>query len=105
MWPCGTDLIKRGLNGAYVAVEPFHLFRYIDDSLFAIAIASDESGRKLKGGERFDIVLSQIAGKRLTLLRSLVRWEKRQLNPWCGKGGRQKMVSSAVSALASRRRA
>ncbi|GAC1438410.1 MAG: hypothetical protein NVSMB58_33550 [Terriglobales bacterium] len=24
------SLLKRGLNGTYVAVEPFHLFRYLD---------------------------------------------------------------------------
>src|SRR5579862_4085425 len=28
------SLLKRGLGGTYVAVEPFHLFRYIDEQTF-----------------------------------------------------------------------
>ena len=28
------SLLKRGLNGTYVAVEPFHLFRYVDEQVF-----------------------------------------------------------------------
>ncbi len=27
-------LLKRGTNGAYVSVEPFHLFRYLDEQTF-----------------------------------------------------------------------
>jgi transposase-like protein len=60
------SLLKRGLNGTYVAVEPFHLFRYIDEQSFRFNNRLDASGRKLKDGERFDLALSQIAGKRLT---------------------------------------
>ena len=29
-WSC----LKRGLNGTYIAVEPFHLFRYVDEQAF-----------------------------------------------------------------------
>lgn len=29
------SLLKRGLHGTYVSVEPFHLFRYLDERLFA----------------------------------------------------------------------
>lgn len=60
------SLLKRGLKGTYVAVEPFHLFRYLDEQVFRYNNRKDASGRKLKDGERFEIALSQIAGKRLT---------------------------------------
>jgi len=26
--------LKRGLNGTYISVQPFHLFRYLDERLF-----------------------------------------------------------------------
>jgi ISXO2-like transposase domain len=60
------SLLKRGLGGTYVAVEPFHLFRYVDEQAFRYNHRKDESGKKLSDGERFTAVLSQIAGKRLT---------------------------------------
>jgi len=28
------SLLKRGLHGTYISVEPFHLFRYIDEQAF-----------------------------------------------------------------------
>jgi hypothetical protein len=28
------SLLKRGINGTYVSVEPFHLFRYVDEQAF-----------------------------------------------------------------------
>jgi hypothetical protein len=28
------SLLKRGINGTYVSVEPFHLFRYVDEEAF-----------------------------------------------------------------------
>jgi transposase-like protein len=28
------SLLKRGINGTYVSVEPFHLFRYLDEQAF-----------------------------------------------------------------------
>lgn len=60
------SLLKRGLNGTYVAVEPFHLSRYLDEQMFRYNNRKDESGRKLTDAERFTLALSQIAGKRLT---------------------------------------
>ena len=59
-------LLKRGLNGTYIAVEPFHLFRYVDEQAFRYNYRKDENGRKLSDSERFALALSQIAGKRLT---------------------------------------
>ena len=60
------SLLKRGLNGTYVAVEPFHLQRYIDEQVFRFNNRKDEHGNKLTDGQRFELALSQIAGKRLT---------------------------------------
>ena len=60
------SLLKRGLNGTYVAVEPFHLHRYLDEQMFRYNNRKDENGRRLTDAERFTLALSQIAGKRLT---------------------------------------
>jgi transposase-like protein len=60
------SLLKRGLNGTYVAVEPFHLFRYLDEQAFRYNYRKDERGNKLNDGQRFSIALSQIVGKRIT---------------------------------------
>jgi transposase-like protein len=60
------SLLKRGLRGTYVAVEPFHLDRYVDEQVFRFNNRKDADGKKIEDGERFNIALSQIAGKRLT---------------------------------------
>jgi transposase-like protein len=61
------SLLKRGLNGTYVSVEPFHLFRYIDEQAFRY---NNRGGKKkenrITDSQRFNTVLSQVAGKRLT---------------------------------------
>ncbi len=54
------SLLKRGLHGTYVAVEPFHLFRYIDEQAFRY------NNRGTNDCGRFIKTLSQVAGKRLT---------------------------------------
>ena len=59
------SLLKRGLSGTYVAVEPFHLFRYVDEQAFRFNNRK-EGERKISDAERFDIAMSQIMGKRLT---------------------------------------
>jgi hypothetical protein len=39
--PLGSDgLLKRGLVGTYISVEPFHLFRYVDEQAFRSIIAA-----------------------------------------------------------------
>jgi transposase-like protein len=53
------SLVKRGLNGTYVSVEPFHLFRYLDGQAFRY------NNRKMDDADRFDIVVRQVVGKRL----------------------------------------
>ncbi|MGH9692021.1 MAG: transposase [Candidatus Acidiferrales bacterium] len=60
------SLLKRGLGGTYVAVEPFHLFRYVDEQAFRYNNREDANGKKLTDAQRFEVALSQIAGKRLT---------------------------------------
>jgi hypothetical protein len=59
-------LLKRGLNGTYIAVEPYHLSRYVDEQVFRYNHRKDEFGNKLTDSERFSVALSQIVGKRLT---------------------------------------
>lgn len=60
------SLLKRGLNGTYISVEPFHLFRYLDEQMFRFNNRKDANNEKLGDAERFNIALSQITGKRLT---------------------------------------
>ena len=55
------SLLKRGLHGTYVSVEPFHLFRYIDEQAFRYNNRKD-----MNDGDRFSALVSEIAGKRLT---------------------------------------
>jgi hypothetical protein len=55
------SLLKRGLHGTYVSVEPFHLFRYIDEQAFRY---NNRKGIDDRG--RFQLAVSQIVGKRLT---------------------------------------
>ena len=55
------SLLKRGLHGTYVSVEPFHLFRYLDEQMFRFNNRKD-----LDDGGRFELAVSQIVGKRLT---------------------------------------
>ena len=59
------SLLKRGLSGTYVAVEPFHLSRYIDEQIFRFNNRATKDN-PLTDADRFHLALSQIAGKRLT---------------------------------------
>ena len=60
------SLLKRGINGTYVAVEPFHLFRYVDEQAFRFNTRKDAEGEVISDFDRFKTALSQIVGKRLT---------------------------------------
>lgn len=53
------SLLKRGIKGTYVSVEPFHLFRYLDEHSFRF------NTRKDNDQGRFMAALSQIQGKRV----------------------------------------
>lgn len=54
------SLLKRGISGTYVSVEPFHLFRYLDEQTYRF------NNRKLTDSERFSAAVDGIVGKRLT---------------------------------------
>ncbi len=60
------SLLKRGLHGTYVSVEPFHLFRYVDEQAFRFNNRKDIDGEPLADSDRFDTAVRQIVGKRLT---------------------------------------
>jgi transposase-like protein len=55
------SLLKRGIGGTYVSVEPFHLFRYLDEQAWRYNNRKDMSD-----ADRFALAASQIVGKRLT---------------------------------------
>jgi len=54
------SLLKRAISGTYVSVEPFHLFRYLDEQSFRFNNRGDDNAY------RFVEVLSAITGRRLT---------------------------------------
>jgi transposase-like protein len=56
------SLFKRHLRGTYVAVEPFHLDRYLDEQVFRF----NNRMKPMDDYARFEKVLSQVAHKRLT---------------------------------------
>ncbi len=54
------SLLKRAIRGTYISVEPFHLFRYLDEETFRY------NSRKATDGNRFLQLAHSIIGKRLT---------------------------------------
>ena len=54
------SLLKRTIKGTYVSIEPFHLFRYLDEQTFRY------NERKEHDQGRFLKILLAVAGKRLT---------------------------------------
>jgi transposase-like protein len=59
------SLLKRGLSGTYVAVEPFHLFRYLDEQTFRFNNRATKEN-KITDADRFNMAVSNIVGKRIT---------------------------------------
>jgi transposase-like protein len=59
------SLLKRGLRGTYVAVEPFHLDRYVAEQVFRYNNRTTKDN-PLNDADRFALAVSQIPGKRLT---------------------------------------
>ncbi len=55
------SLLKRGINGTYVSVEPYHLFRYVDEAAFRF-----NNRLPLSDADRFSYLVRKITGKRLT---------------------------------------
>jgi transposase-like protein len=60
------SLLKRQLHGTYISVEPFHLFRYVDEQAFRFNTRKDEDGVKIGDAARFAEAMSRINGHRLT---------------------------------------
>lgn len=60
------SLLKRGLKGTYVAVEPFHLEKYVDEQVFRYNHRKHPDGSPMNDRERFEAALPQFALKRLT---------------------------------------
>ena len=55
------SLLKRGLNGTYISVEPYHLHRYLDEQAYRYNNRED-----MNDFDRFRLATSQIVGRRLT---------------------------------------
>ena len=53
--------MKRGVNGTYISVEPYHLFRYVDEQAFRF-----NNRIEMNDADRFNALVCQIVGKRLT---------------------------------------
>jgi transposase-like protein len=71
------SLLKRSLAGTYVSVEPFHLFRYLDEQSYRF------NNRKMNDSERFTAAVSSIFDKRLT---------------WDALTGKAESLSSPINA-------
>ena len=54
------SLLKRMITGTYVSIEPFHLFRYLDEQAYRFNTRKDSDGR------RFLDACKSVFGKRLT---------------------------------------
>jgi hypothetical protein len=59
------SLLRRALRGTYVAVEPFHLDRYVTEQVFRFNNRATKDN-PLNEADRFAFPMSQVAGKRLT---------------------------------------
>ncbi len=59
------SLLKRGISGSYVSVEPFHLFRYLDEQVFRYNNRATKK-HNVTDADRFDMAVRKIFGKRLT---------------------------------------
>ena len=55
------SLLKRTLGGTYVSVEPFHLFRYVDEQAFRF-----NNRKPMADADRLSYLVRMIVGKRLT---------------------------------------
>lgn len=64
------SLLKRSLGGTYVSVQPFHLFRYLDEQGFRF------NARKGTDSDRFEETLGRATGRRLTWNELTDRTEK-----------------------------
>lgn len=54
------SLLKRAIRGTYVSIEPFHLFRYLDEQSFRFNERGDDDGG------RFGKAIKAVVGRRVT---------------------------------------
>jgi len=54
-------LLKRGIAGTYVSVEPFHLHRYLDEQTFRF-----NNRKSMNDLGRFELAMKNVFGRRLT---------------------------------------
>ena len=59
------SLLKRGINGTYVAIEPFHLDRYLDEQVFRYNNRATKDN-PMTDADRCSLLCTQLVGKRLT---------------------------------------
>jgi transposase-like protein len=55
------SVLKRGLKGTYISVDPAHLQAYVDEQMFRFNHRND-----MDDSDRFDTAVRQVTGKRLT---------------------------------------
>jgi transposase-like protein len=73
------SLLKRTIRGTYVSVEPFHLFRYLDEQAFRF------NERKNTDAGRFLIGIVGVIGKRLKYVKLISEAGSHEL-PTAGAG-------------------
>jgi transposase-like protein len=59
------SLFKRGIGGTYVSIEPFHLFRYLDEQMFRYNNRAT-ADNPMTDADRFSLAVNNIVGKRVT---------------------------------------
>ncbi|MBZ5683638.1 MAG: IS1595 family transposase [Acidobacteriia bacterium] len=73
------SLLKRTLKGTYVAVEPFHLERYVDEQVFRYNHRKHEDKTPMTDLQRFETALPMFVGKRLTFAEVTGKTEEEQV--------------------------
>lgn len=79
------SLLKRTLRGTYVAVEPFHLDRYLAEQVFRFNNRATKDN-KLTDSDRFALAMSQVGGKRLTYAQLTGKGTDSVCHPEAGTG-------------------
>ncbi len=59
------SLLKRGLKGTYISVEPFHLFRYLDEQVYRYNNRATKNN-PVNDGDRFIKAMETVVGRRIT---------------------------------------
>jgi transposase-like protein len=73
------SLLKRGLKGTYISVEPFHLFRYLDEQVFRYNNRATKK-KFISDFDRFSMLTDNLLGKRITYQQLIGRSGETQAN-------------------------